>query len=79
MVIVYILQSLRDKGFYIGITKNVEERLVKHNRGEVQSTKKRRPFKIIYTEQFNNYDEARKRESEIKSYKGGNSFRKLLT
>ncbi|MCL5093824.1 MAG: GIY-YIG nuclease family protein, partial [Patescibacteria group bacterium] len=33
-----MLQSLADNGFYVGITNDVNERLKKHNKGEVKST-----------------------------------------
>lgn len=78
MVYVYILKSLKDNKYYIGITKNLENRLVKHNRGEVFSTKARKPFILIKSEEFENYLKAREREKEIKSYKGGNKFKKLI-
>ncbi len=78
MVFVYILQSLLDGKYYVGITKDLNKRLEKHNRGTVESTKKRKPFKMVYSESFQNYTYARSREKEIKSYKGGNEFRKLL-
>lgn len=78
MVYVYILQSLVDKKYYIGITKNLVQRLEQHNKGKVTSTKKRRPLIIVYQEEYTSYIEAREREIEIKSYKGGNSFKKLL-
>ncbi|MGY6523206.1 MAG: GIY-YIG nuclease family protein [Mongoliitalea sp.] len=29
---VYIIQSLKDKSYYIGVSSNPEERLLKHNR-----------------------------------------------
>lgn len=78
MVWVYILQSKLDQGFYLGITKDIENRLKKHNFGKVRSTKNRRPFEVVYTEMCENYEKARNREIEIKSYKGGNEFRKLI-
>ena len=78
MVYVDILKSLKDNKYYIGITKNLENRLVKHNRGEVFSTKARKPFILIKSEEFENYLKAREREKEIKSYKGGNKFKKLI-
>lgn len=78
MVYVYILQSLKDKGFYIGICKNLMERVIKHNKGGVYSTKNRKPFNLIYSEVYNSYTLARVREKEIKSYKGGNSFKILI-
>ncbi|MBI4155953.1 MAG: GIY-YIG nuclease family protein [Candidatus Zambryskibacteria bacterium] len=46
----YILNNALGK-YYIGITKLLpNDRLVRHNRGEVTSTKSGRPWKIIYTE-----------------------------
>ncbi|HVZ67553.1 MAG TPA: GIY-YIG nuclease family protein [Patescibacteria group bacterium] len=78
MIFVYILQSLKDHGYYIGISKNLTDRLKKHNAGGVSSTSRRRPFKIVYSEAFESYNIARLREKEIKSYKGGNKLRELL-
>jgi putative endonuclease len=75
---IYILQSLQDEGFYIGETKDVEKRLQFHNAGLQRSTKRRAPFKIIYTEAHENRASALKREKQIKSYKGGEGFKKLL-
>jgi putative endonuclease len=79
MVYVYILQSRVGKGYYIGICNNLEKRLEKHNKGGVYSTKKHRPFRIIYSEKYESYSDARIREKEIKSYKGGNTFRSLIS
>ena len=58
--------------------KDIDKRLEKHNRGSVYSTKKRIPFKVIYSEMFENYSLARQREKELKSYKGGNKFKELI-
>ena len=52
MFTVYVLQSLKDKRTYVGCTHNLENRIKEHNYGEVQSTKSRRPFKLIYKEVF---------------------------
>lgn len=78
MVYVYVLQSQRDNGYYIGICKDIEKRLEKHNRGGVRSTKNRKPFKLIYSEELDTYLSARAREKEIKSYKSGNKFKELV-
>ncbi len=79
MVTVYVLQSLSDNGYYIGITKEIKLRLAKHNKGGVHSTKRRAPFKLVHTEEFSDYKTAREREIEIKAYKGGNLFKSLIT
>ena len=75
---VYILQSLKDGHYYIGETSNVDERIIFHNKGKQRSTKNRIPFRLIITEEFPNREEALKREKIIKSWKGGNAFRKLI-
>ncbi|KUO42666.1 MAG: hypothetical protein APZ16_04875 [Candidatus Hadarchaeum yellowstonense] len=62
----YILRSLKDDNFYTGHTANLKERLAQHNRGEVRSTKARRPLVLIYWEEFKTRSEAMKRERRIK-------------
>ena len=57
---------------------NLGKRLDYHNKGKVKSTKAYRPWKIIYVEEFENKREAYGREMQIKSYKGGNAFKKLI-
>ena len=59
---VYILRSLKVGKYYIGSTENIEKRLAKHNRGEVQSTKAYRPWEMMQVEIFPSRQEARKRE-----------------
>jgi putative endonuclease len=64
---VYFLHSKKDNGYYIGCTSlPVERRLYKHNAGHVRSTKARRPFKIIYYEEYPNKLSAFKRERYLK-------------
>lgn len=79
MIYVYIIKSNKDNGYYVGITKDIEKRIDKHNKGQVTSTRGRRPFALVYIEEFRNYKNARVREIEIKSYKGGNKFKDLLS
>jgi putative endonuclease len=75
---VYILQSQKDQKYYIGITSNIENRLAFHNSGRQRSTRTRIPFKLIYIESFITKAEAFRREQQIKSFKGGEAFRKLI-
>ncbi len=53
--------------FYVGMTENVEARLVRHNRGDNRSTKSHRPWVLFFFEVFPTRDEARKREVYLKS------------
>ncbi len=75
---VYILKSEKDHKYYIGETANVEARLIYHNSGKQRSTKSRIPFVIVSIEEFSCRKEALLREKKIKSWKGGNAFKKLV-
>ncbi|MCX5681552.1 MAG: GIY-YIG nuclease family protein [Candidatus Omnitrophica bacterium] len=75
---VYVLQSLKDGDYYIGYTKNLSQRLAEHNRGKSRSVKNRFPFKVIYKESYSDKYAAIKRERQIKNYKGGEAFKKLI-
>ncbi len=63
---VYILLSLKDNGLYVGCTKDIKDRIDRHNNGSVLSTKPRRPLVIIHTEEYDKI-EAFKRERFLKS------------
>ena len=78
MNFVYILKSLKDDGYYIGCTTNLNKRIRAHNSGKTQSLKNRRPLKIIYVEEYKSAEDAYNREKQIKAFKGGEAFKKLL-
>jgi putative endonuclease len=67
---VYILEC-SDKSLYIGCTNNLEKRIKQHNNSKCGAhyTKIRRPVELKYSETFNNFGEARKREAELKRWK----------
>ena len=56
-----------------------EERLLRHNKGDVYSTKFGRPWRLLYSEVHLNMQLAWQGEKQIKSWKRGNAFRKLLS
>lgn len=74
----YILQNSITGKFYIGSTNCLQRRLEEHNRGQTKSTRRKGEWKVIYKEEFKTNIEAKRREKMIKSYKGGNAFKKLL-
>ncbi len=45
---VYVLRSLTDSQFYVGLTNDLPARLEMHNAGLVSSTRRRIPFELIY-------------------------------
>jgi putative endonuclease len=77
MFYVYILKS-KNSQYYIGYTNNIEDRLRHHNSGASKYTRINRPWSIIYTEKFVDKKLAWLREKQIKSYKGGVAFKKLI-
>jgi len=64
---VYILQSELDKNFYTGTTEDLKSRLKEHNYGRVDSTKNRRPLRLVYFEGCLSKKDATKRESYLKT------------
>jgi len=75
---VYVLFSLKDKGFYIGYSTNLKERITSHARGEVKSTAYRRPLKLIHYEYYINEQDAKAREVYLKSGYGRANLKKAL-
>ena len=78
MFYVYIIESLISNKKYIGTTSDIDQRIRHHNSGANISTKKRGPWRLIYQETYENKKLAWLREKQIKSYKGGSAFKKLL-
>jgi putative endonuclease len=74
----YILISRLTGRHYIGSTNNIDRRLEEHNRGQNTSTRIKGKWLLIYREEFNNASDAKQREKQIKSYKGGEAFKKLV-
>ena len=75
---VYILQSLKDGSYYIGSTNNLEDRYERHNQGRSQYTKAKRPWKLVYHEEFTDRSSALKRENQIKRQKRKGFIEKLI-
>ncbi len=79
MAFLYILKSHKDDKLYVGVTDGkIEDRLARHNGGKVRSTKSRRPFSLVFSEQFENLSEARKLEWQLKNTPWGGRLKKEL-
>ncbi len=74
----YILRNDCNKRFYIGVTNNIKRRVAEHNRSKKRSVTHFGNYYLVYSEQFSTRNEATQRERKLKSYKGGNAFKKLL-
>ncbi len=80
MFTTYVLYSQAYDKIYIGFTSDLENRVKAHN--DIKNsgwTKRYQPWKIIYTEAFNSKYEAMKREKELKSSRGRNFIRNLIS
>ena len=75
---VYILQSTLTQRYYIGSTNNLPRRLTEHLANQTKSLINKGPFIVVYTEIYPDKKSAVARERQIKSYKGGNAFKKLI-
>ena len=64
---IYVLRSLSDRQFYVGLTNKLPIRVKAHNAGLVMSTRKRAPFELIYWEGCLNRSDAARREKYLKS------------
>ena len=70
MFYTYVLQSKKDKNFYIGFTNDLQKRLKMHNQGLIESTRLRRPLLLIYYEACFNQKDATHREKYLKQLGG---------
>ena len=77
--VVYILCSESTGRFYIGQTKNLEERLAYHNANYSKALKNRGPWVLAHTEWFATRSEAVKRERQIKSQKDRAFIQRLIS
>ncbi len=78
MFYTYVLRSETDGKFYAGFTKDLKLRFEQHCKGLVESTKDRRPLKLIYYEACLMQEDALKRERYFKTYNGKRFLHKRL-
>jgi len=75
---VYILQSLKNKSFYIGYTADLKKRFEEHNSGESKATKPFIPYKLIFYEAFLNRIDAKNREIYLKGGYGRKTIKTMI-
>jgi len=74
---VYILFSEKYSKHYTGFTSNLSERLLSHNELGKGWTARYRPWKLIYSEEFDNKTAAMEKEKWLKSGAGRDFIKKL--
>jgi len=73
MYFVYVVYNRKHGKTYIGETNDVDERLRAHNDHRFATSYTARfdgSWELVYSEQCANRQEARKREKQLKSYRG---------
>jgi putative endonuclease len=77
MFIVYLLKDNKGK-FYKGVTNNLKRRLIEHSSGHTKTTRRMINLKLVYKEEYDTFEKARKRELYFKSAAGRRFLRKVM-
>ena len=75
---VYVLISKKDGSTYVGYTNDINRRIKEHNNGNVESTRNKKPFELIYFEGYKNNKLAINREMYLKTGWGRNYIKKVI-
>lgn len=78
MYYTYVLQNQKDYDLYIDYSANLKERFEYHKKGWVESTRDRRPMRLIFYEAFISKEDARRREKYFKTDKGKKVLKLML-
>ena len=78
MFFVYILKSKTDNSLYIGQTNDLHKRLEFHNQGLSKYTRRKKPWKIVYSEEYNTRTEAISRERFLKQQRNRHFYNSLI-
>jgi len=80
---VYVLKSQSSSKIYIGSTNNLERRVIEHNsfrQNIAHFTRKNAgPWTIVYKEKLNDKRSALKREKELKSFRGREFIKNIIS
>ena len=75
--IVYILKS-SDGKLYKGVTKDLPRRFLEHKAGKTITTRRMKNLEVIYTEEYDDWQIACRREKYLKSAAGRKFLKKRL-
>lgn len=74
----YIIENAKHDQLYTGFTNDLKRRLKEHNQGLNFSTKRYRPWKLIYYEACLDQADATRREGYLKTSQGMRLVRRRL-
>ena len=66
---VYVIQAGANSSYYVGTTRDIRERLKRHNAGRSSYTKSKGDWKLVCVEEYKTSVEAMAREREIQGKK----------
>src|SRR3989344_5001732 len=77
-VLVYILESISKKKYYIGCTNDYKRRIKEHEAGKVSSTRWLRPLRLVLNQEYSTLSKARKIEYRLKRLKRKDYIKKIV-
>ena len=77
MYVVYVLKD-ENRKFYKGMPNDLKRRLTEHKSGKTITTSRMKNFTIVYTEEYEDFETARKRELYFKSAAGRRFLKKKI-
>ena len=75
----YVLQSVKVGKWYAGMSGDLRMRMAQHEKGQVESTRSRRPLRLVYYEACLTAEDAHRRESYLKTGRGKKFLRQRLS
>jgi putative endonuclease len=79
MPFAYVLRSRLTGRHYTGLTRDLSQRVIQHNSDQSRSTKHRGPWDLVHYEHFPTLAEAVRRERFLKSGKGRDELKQILS
>ncbi len=79
MYYVYILKSKKNAKLYKGFTNNLKRRIDEHNNGKSTFTSQNGKWELVYYEAFAKKEDAQREERFLKSGKGRERIKFLLS
>ncbi len=70
MVYCYIIQSLKDRTYYIGSTLNLRQRFIQHNQHLAKYSRTKAPYKLVWYAAFSTKELALAFEKYLKTSSG---------
>lgn len=76
MYSVYVLRN-NNENVYKGMTNNLPQRLREHKKGKTTTTRRMKDIELVYTEEYDTFDDARRRELYFKTAAGKRFLKKM--